>query len=79
MLALHELKIGALRALREGREIDYSGCNKKQLIAMLKEAENERDAQSVEEGDDDGCYEGNESQAEDENAASAGRARETAR
>ena len=52
------------------REIDYSGCNKKQLIAMLKEAEKEKDTQIVEEGDDDGCYDGNESQAEDENAAS---------
>ena len=50
MLALHKLKIGALRALCEEREIDYSGCNKKQLIAMLKEAEKERDVQSVEEG-----------------------------
>ena len=70
MLALHKLKVEALKALCDEREIDYSGCNKKQLIAMLKEAEKEEDAQIVEEGDDDGCYDGNESQAEDENAAS---------
>ena len=38
MLALHKLKVGALRALCEEREIDYSGCKQKQLIAMLKEA-----------------------------------------
>ena len=54
----------------EEREIDYSGCNKKQLIAMLKEAEKERDVQRVKEGEDDGLYDGNESQSEDENAAS---------
>ena len=54
----------------EEREIDYSGCNKKQLIAMLKEAEKERDIQRVKEGEDDGLYDGNESQSEDENAAS---------
>ena len=39
---------------------------------MLKEAEKERDAQSVDEGNDDGCYEENESQAEDDNATSEG-------
>ena len=44
MLALHKLKIGELKALCEERAIDYSGCNKKQLIAMLKEAEKERDS-----------------------------------
>ena len=37
---------------------------------MLKEAEKEKDDQIVEKGDDDGCYDGNESQAEYENAAS---------
>ena len=68
MLVLHKLKVGALRALYDEREIDYSGCNKKQLIAMLKEAKKEKDAQIVEEGDDDGCYDGNENQAEDQNA-----------
>ena len=50
MLALHKLNIRVLRALCEEREIDYSGCNKKQLIAMLKEAEKEMNVQSVEEG-----------------------------
>ena len=62
MIALHKLKIGALRTLCEEREIDYSGCNKKQLIAMLKEAEKESDAQTVEEGEDEGRYDENESQ-----------------
>ena len=55
-----------MRAFCEEREIDYSACYKKQLIAMLKEAEKERDVQSVEEGVNDGRYDGNESQAEDE-------------
>ena len=50
MLALRKLKFGALKELCEEREIDYSGCNKKQLIAMLKEDEKERDARIVEEG-----------------------------
>ena len=54
MLALHKLKVGALRALCEEREIDHSSCkNKKQLIAMLNEAKKEKDVQIVEEGDDD--------------------------
>ena len=39
---------------------------------MLKEAEKEKDTQIVEEGEDDECYDGNESQAENENATTEG-------
>ena len=69
MLALHKLKVGVLRALCDEREINYSDCNKKQIIAVSKQAEKKNDAQTVEEGDNE-CYEGNECQAEDENSAS---------
>ena len=39
---------------------------------MLKEAEKEKKAQIVEKGENDKCYEGNGSQAEDENVVSEG-------
>ena len=53
----------------EEREIDYSGCNKKQLIAMLEETQKERDAHIVEEENDDELQDGHDSQEEDGNAA----------
>ena len=72
MFALHKLTVGELRSLCDKRERYYSGCNKKQPIAMLKEAEKEKGAQMFEEGEDDECHEGNDSQAENVNAASDG-------
>ena len=63
MLALHKLKVRALRALSEEREIDHSGCkNKIPLIAMLKVAEKEKDAQMVDEGNDDERQDGYDGQ-----------------
>ena len=69
MLALHQLKVGAPKELCDERDINHSGYNKKQLVAILNKSEKETDAYVIEEYEVE-FYEGFDSQEENGNSDS---------